>query len=149
MDQKSLTNLRQYTVFHLKQSFKLPDVQDDSKLLAKSYTISSKLAALKIHLQKYDMIDCFITLNLTDITAQGDIIGPSLQSSGIVPATIDLVANFATVDENQVIRHVNFLCLYGQKYNLQNLVWSTKLLTSSCDSNLADKVSKKLTKYPF
>ena len=95
------------------------------------------------------MIDYFMMLNPTDITAQGGIIGLSLQSSVSAPATIDLIANYATVDENQVICHVNFLRLYGQKYDLQNIDWSAKLLTSSCDSNLADKVLEKLTKYPI
>ena len=48
------------------------------------------------------------------------------------------------------ISHVRSeLIIYGQKYDLQNLAWSTELLTSSCDSDLADKVSKKLTKYPI
>ena len=149
LDQKSLTNLRQYAVSPLKQLFNLPNVQDDSELLAKSYTISSKLAALKIHLQKYDMIDCFMILTPTDVTLSGEIVGPGLQLTGTDPTMVNLIANYATVEEQQVINHVHFLRLYGQKYDLQNLDWSTELLTSSCDSDLSDKVSEKLTKYPI
>jgi len=62
LDQNSLPNLRQYAMSPLKQTFNLPNVQDDSELLAKSCTISSKLSALKVHLEKYNMIDSFMII---------------------------------------------------------------------------------------
>jgi len=149
LDQKSLTNLRQYAVSPLKQTFNLPNVQDDSELLAKSYTISSKLAALKIHLQKYDMIDCFLILDPINLSPQGDIIGSDLQMTGNQPVTVDLIASYASVSETQVIRHIHFLRMFGQRYDLQNLDWSSELISASCDPDLADKVSEKMTKYPI
>ena len=54
-------------------------------------------------------------LTPTDITPSGEIVGPGLQLTGTNPTTIDLIANYATVEEHQVINHVHFLRLYGQK----------------------------------
>jgi len=79
------------------------------------------------------------------VTHTAIIIGPDLQlDSNLLPLAVDLIPNYASVTVNQVLLH-----LYGLQYDLQNHGWSSELLLYSDDSDLSDKVSEKLTKYPI
>ena len=57
---------------------------------------------------------------------------------------LDLLEEWDQIKKEEIIRHVKFLRLYGQNWDLQNLDWSLELLEGSCELNLANKVQENM-----
>ena len=100
-----------------------------------------RVKELKRCLERYDIDDIFkviqfpVNVDVDALLDNGIPVQPLLQ-------TKDLLDNWDQVTENDVVRHVKFLRLYGQVWDLQNLDWSLELLENSCSVYLSNKSRK-------
>ena len=150
LDNKSFQHLRVLaTTPPADTKFILPDPKSDEEILIRTQTISNLLDNLVRHLHKYDMLDCFNLVIPLQIDPFGEVTGHQLliDQRTNLPATLDLIHNYANIDESQVLASITFLRKYGQDFDLNNLDWSHELLINSCDAILSTKINERLSGY--
>lgn len=82
------------------------------------------------------------------MTPYGDVLGHQLLLNQFnQPVTLDLIHNYANIDESQVLASITFLRKYSEDFDLQNLDWSHETLTSYCDTILSSKINERLSGY--
>ena len=149
LDNKALQHLRLLaTTAPPNTIFILPDPKADDEILTRTQTIANLLDNLRRHLQKFDMLDCFRLVVPTQLDHQGNVIGPHLYldpHNNIV--TIDLIKNYANLDEPQVVTSVTYLRKYGRDFDIENVDWFQELMINVCDPILSSKINERLTGY--
>ena len=149
LDNKAFQHLRALaTTAPSTTKFILPDPKSDDEILIRTQTISNSLVNLLRHLHKYDMFDCFHLVMPLQMAPYGDLLGPQLLLNQFhQPVILDIIHNYANIEESQVLASITFLRKYGQYFDLQNLDWSHELLINCCDAILSSKIKERLSGY--
>ena len=149
LDNKAFQHLRTLaTTPPSDTKFILPDPKSDEEILKRTQTISNLLDNLVRHLHKYDMLDCFHLVQPLQISPYGEVTGHHLLLNQYQqPVTLDLIHNYANIEERQVLASITFLRKYGQDFDLHNLDWSHELLINCCDAILSSKINERLSGY--
>ena len=142
-----LRKLRDRAVQPLDNKFDLIPLDDSEKQILNNYNLQMRVKDFVRNLERYDMQEAFeILLFPKDVDVE------SLLENSIpikpLTKTKNLLVEWDTIEEYEIIRHVKFLRFYGQVWDLQNLDWSLELLEGSCAVNLTNKVREGLLSMP-
>ena len=138
-----LRKLRDLATQPLTNKFAKVPLDDSEYQILNNYNLTMRVKELKRALERYDIDDIF---NIVQFPHETNIDQSLTTSIPIQPSsrTINLLDNWDQVQEIDVIRHVQFLRLYGQQWDLENLDWSLDTLESSCETDLANKVQEDM-----
>ena len=136
-EQSKLTKLRECATESLSNSFDLIPMDDSSMQILNNYNLTMRVRELSRRLQMYDMKGVFDILTFSESNPAEPL-----------PQTLDLLAQWDSIDIAVLKKHISFLYAYGQDYDVQNLTWTLELMENSCKQGLASKVQEDFLSMP-
>ena len=112
-------------------------MDDSSMQILNNYNLTMRVREYSRRLQMYDMKGVFDILTFSESN-----------SAEPLPQTLDLLAQWDSIDIAVLEKHITFFYAYGQDYDVQNLTWTLELMENTCGQGLADKVQEDFLSMP-
>ena len=116
-----LRKLRDLAVEHLNHKFDLVPFDNSEKQILNNYNLQMRVKELKRNLVKYDIDDVFKIIQFSPTLDVDRLLEASIPIQPL-EKKLDLLEEWDQIKEEEIIRHVKFLRLYGQNWDLQNLL---------------------------
>ena len=108
-DITKLTKLRNSATDPLANKFTIIPLDDSDEQIVNNYNLEMRINDLRRHLVQYDMSEVFKILSFPSST-----VSTLMGAAHPLPGTIDLLSNWGTISEADVMSHIRFLRNYGQ-----------------------------------
>jgi Zinc knuckle len=144
LDQRTKDKLHQGAIEALPTKFALISLSEDKDKMKNAYNVMMRTQEFFARLDKYDMVGPFV--DVLEVTVNPNQRNQRRMNLG--QNRYDMRENALAATEIQVRASNAYYNLYGQNYDVQNLVWSQELLENSCEGDLRDKVMESILQVP-